>query len=467
MIEEKMARKSFLRLSLGFQYQQDIPKEADAAARIRAFSIKKSLLYRASQMKEYVLPPRTIDFSHSEEPIKAHGIDAKDAQEIHAQIEALSRKNRITLSSQELKITPTKNGVVFPLVVNSFMWGITAGVLLLIGQTGIGDRVQSTYEGGFSSVEGQLIQQIRQDSEVRLSEKEQEIEAIRTQLTSLKTEELREANKFEALHKQREQELQTRLEQDLGDERKRLITTGIGAENMEALLAAYEQERFAYYRTELDAYEAQLEAEREAARVNYQQLQDKYQQDLRALNEERRSIQEQLVQNESQARLSKEAGGAVKAAPSLEGNAALEEARTKLVVFQEQQQQALLRDNRIIGMYSAIQTRLEQEQYREALVQAESLIRYLEETPQEGIPIQRRSLDIYLAGALARIARTELTRAGGPQITDLETQIGLLSADNARLTQVSQELSQALAEQERTRMAERADLDTRITRISA
>ncbi|MDR0722395.1 MAG: hypothetical protein LBF75_06320 [Treponema sp.] len=496
-----MAKKSFLHHTAVLHYQRNIAQESDAAPRIKSFPVTRSLLYRASQVKGDGVSPGIIDFSLPEQLIQTDGLDSKDAQEIQAHIEALSRKNRITLSSKELKITPSKNGVLFLLVVNSLMWGIAAGVLMLISQVVTGDRVQSTYDQGFSSVEGQLIQQMRQDSELRLSEKEQEIAVIRKQLASLKTEELTAVNKFEELLKQREKELQTRLEQDLADERKRLITTGISAETTEALLTAYGQTRFAYYRAELDTYQAQLEAERDAARANYQQLQDKYQEDLRNLNEERRLIKETLVQNENQLRLDIEDSTATKAETSLERNRALEEARTKLVVLQEQQQQALLRDNHIIGMYATIRTSLEQEHYQNALVQAESLIRYLEETPQESLPSLRWSLDRYLAGVLARIARTELTRAGepSPQIIDLEAQIALLSADNARLTQVSQELSraladqgltgeakitdrdariarltqanqelsQALAEQDRTRMTERGDLEARIARLSA
>ncbi|MDR2798729.1 MAG: hypothetical protein LBB80_10355 [Treponema sp.] len=432
--------------------------------------MKKSLLYRAHQVKGYVVSPHVIDFSYPEQAIEAYGIDGEDAQEIQAHIETLSRKNRISLGSKELKITPTKNGIVFPLAVNGFMLGIAAGVLIFISQVVTGDRVQSTYEERFTSVEGQLIQQMRQDSELRLSEKEQEIEAIRRQLASLKTEELTAVNKFEALYKQRERELQTRLDQDLATERKRLISTGISVENTEALLAAYEQKRFAYYQAALDRYRIQLEAERQAARVNYQQLQDKYQQDLKNLNEERRFIKETLAQNENQLRLNMEAGTAMKTAPDLEISAALEEARTKLVLFQEQQQQALLRDNHIIGMYSTIRTSLEQEHYRDALVQAESLMRYLEEVPEERLSSQRRSLDMYLAGALARIARTELNSPGepNPQITaDLEAQIAHLSVDNARLTQVSQELSRALADQGIAREADITDREGRITRLEA
>jgi DNA repair exonuclease SbcCD ATPase subunit len=50
---------------------------------------------------------------------------------------------------------------------------------------------------------------------------------------------------------------------------------------------------------------------------------------------------------------------------------------------------------------------------------------------------------------------------------DLDTRITRISADNTRLAQANQELTQALAEQERTRMAERGDLDARLARISA
>ncbi|MDR2632235.1 MAG: hypothetical protein LBC51_01240 [Treponema sp.] len=414
------------------------------------------------------LSPRIIDFTQLEQHSSPYGIDGKDVQEIQAHIDTLSRKNRITLSSKELKITPTKNAVVFPLVVNTLMWGIAAGALLLVGQGLTRDKARSGYEQGFSSVEGELIQQIRQDSQVRLSEKEQEIEAIRKQLADIKTEERNAANKFQELYTQREQELQTSLDKDMADERQRLISTGVSTENMKALLAAYEQERFAYYRAELDRYQAQLEVEREAARANYQQLQNKYQQDLRSLNEERQIIKETLIQQETQLRLVRETSTPLEVTSIPEWNAALEEAKNKLVVLQEQQQQALQRDNRIIGMYHIIRTNLEQEHYRDALVQAESLVQYLGESPPDRFSSQRHSLDIYLAGALAWIARTELTRSEelSPKISDLETQIAILSSDNERLTKVSQELSQALVDQDLTWKTEMSASDARIALLS-
>jgi hypothetical protein len=426
-----------------------------------SFPIKRSLLYRASLVKEHA--PVPTGFSNLEYPIQDSGIDDKDVQEIQVHIEDLGRKNRITLGSKDFHIKPAKNALVFPLVVNGLMLGIAAGVLILVGQVVTGDRVQSNYEQAFSSVEGQLIQQMRHESDAHLAQKEQEIEDIRKQLVSIKTEERNTANKFEELYRQREREVKGSLEQELASERKRFIAAGVPGENIESLLATYEQERFAYYHAELGKYQAQLEAEQEATRVNYQQLQDKYQQDLRNLNNERRLIQETVRQNENQRRLGIEQGTASQASPEPE-RTGLAEAQTRLAVLEEQQQQALLNEKRIIGMYGEIRTSLEQELYRDALGQAESLIRYLEANPQESLSPQQRSLDKYLAEALARIARTELTRSQESilQTTELEIQIARLSADNVRLTQVTQELTQTLTDQDHTRMTERTGLETQV-----
>ncbi|MDR2398725.1 MAG: hypothetical protein LBD74_08215, partial [Spirochaetaceae bacterium] len=283
-----MAKKSLLHHTAVLHYQRDLGKESDEGGtlRIESFPLAKSLLYRASQVKvQGVL--------HSDGTVPspgqgAEGIDGKDVQEIQDQLEALNRKNRINLTAKELKISPTKNGVIFPLVVNGLLLGIAAGALIVISQMVTADKMQSLHDQSFSSVEGQLIQQMRQDSELQLSEKEREISAIRSQLASLKVQELTAARQYETRYTQRQQELQNRLKQDVNAERKRLSAKGISPEDTDALLAVYEQQQAAYYRAELEAYQVQLAEERDAAQANYQQLQNKFQQDLQTLNEERR-----------------------------------------------------------------------------------------------------------------------------------------------------------------------------------
>ncbi|MDR1301483.1 MAG: hypothetical protein LBK43_03320 [Treponema sp.] len=460
-----MTKKSLLRPKALIRYPQETTSQAsDSASNITPFPPQKSLLYRASKVKEHALVPYSVGFSNLEQPIQDSGINDKDIQEIQAHIKDLWHQNRITLDSKDFQVSPTKNALAFPLLVNSLMVGIAVGLLLLIGHVIIGDRAQSNYDQAFSSVEGQIIQQMRQDLDSRLGQKEQEIEAIRKQLAFIKTEERNTVNKFEDLYRQREREVQDSLEQDIASERKRLMATEVPGENIESLLAAYEQDRFAYYHAELGKYQAQLEAEQEAAQVNYQQLQDKYQQDLRNLNNERRFIQETLRQNENQRRLSIEQSTVLQASPEPERNGGLGEAQARLAVLEEQQQQVWFQEKRITGMYDEIRTSLEQEHYRDALGQAESLIRYLEANPQESLSPQQRSLDRYLAEVLAQIARTKLTRAQEPgtQTTEREGLIVRLSEDNARLTQVNQELSQALSDQDRTRVTERTGLETRI-----
>ncbi|MDR1030990.1 MAG: hypothetical protein LBL76_08990 [Treponema sp.] len=453
-----MTKKSLLRPKTLLRYPPETTSRvSDSAANITSFPTQKSLLYRASKVKEHALVPYSVGFSNPKQPIQGSGIDDKDIQEIQAHIKDLWYKNRIILDSKDFQVSSTKNALAFPLLVNSLMVGIAIGVLLLVGQVVTGDRAQSNYDQAFSSVEGQLIQQMRQDLDFRLGQKEQEIEAIRKQLAFIKIEERNTAHKFEDLYRQREREVQDSLEQDLASERNRLITTEVPEENIESLLAAYKQDRLVYYHVELGKYQAQLEAEQEAAQGNYQQLKDKYQQDLKNLNNERRIIQETVRQNENQRRLGREQSTASQASPDPERSAGLGEAQARLAVLEEQQQEILLREKRLIGMYREIRTTLEQRRYSDALGQAESLIQYLETNPQESLSPQERSLDRYFAEVLARIARTELTRSQdqGTETTEQEVQI-------ARLTQVNQELSQALSDQDRTRITERTGLETRI-----
>ncbi|MDR1747992.1 MAG: hypothetical protein LBR47_02915, partial [Spirochaetaceae bacterium] len=110
-------------------------------------------------------------------------IDPEDRREIEDQIEELSRKNRIALGPEQMKIKPMKKGGLFILLVNLFIIALTAGVLWFV--SGIFSRQETAIirgDNAYTSVEGQLIQKLRNESDFRLSEKERELSELQNRL---------------------------------------------------------------------------------------------------------------------------------------------------------------------------------------------------------------------------------------------------------------------------------------------
>ncbi|MDR3172594.1 MAG: hypothetical protein LBU17_13410 [Treponema sp.] len=379
-------------------------------------------------------------------------INSEDAREIAAQIEELARKNRIVLKPDDLRVTPLKGDIAFPLVVNLIILVLSAAVLVFVSNMFNQQKATLSHnDTAFSSVEGQLLQQVRQDSEGRIAEKDRDIASIRRNLMALEQSQNDALLSIEEAFRKREQELQSDRERDIAAERKRLIETGVSDEDLYELLAVFEEERFTYYRGELDKYQDQIGLERQAAQEQYQQLQNQYQQNLRTLNDERQLIQDEFRKKEDEFRITLEKS------VSNEGTGReLDAAREELAHLNDQRQRDLLADNRITGMFMRVRISLQERRYEEALVQAESLERYL---GQDSGSSEQRNMDMYLAQTLAQIARMELDKVNAP--TDQSRQLRELQAreqdlretiDHLRADQ-AQKLANAAADLEQAKAA--------------
>ncbi|MDR2536374.1 MAG: hypothetical protein LBD29_10140 [Treponema sp.] len=386
-------------------------------------------------------------------------ITPEDVQQIQTQIDEIIRKNRT--NQLDRQGVSHKNELAFPLIINGLVLVMSVLVVLWISYIVSKEEADlADQRGGLSSVEGHLIQRLRQDANFQLSEKDRELAEVRRQLMDLEKDQTNVLNQIEVQYSDRESEFQRLLAQDVAAERRRLIATEITAEQLDELLALYEQERFAYYQEALAKYRQQLNAERQEAESNYQRLYNQYQNNIKTINNERQVIRAEFQQKEQEVRIA----GEVRLDQVQQSVPEAAEAQSTLASLETQRQQIQLEENRITGMFNQLRNALQQERYNDAVSQSESLLQYLEgslqETPEAR---QRRSLDMYLASSLARIARTELhqTVERNPEIDALRTRVTSLEAENAQLTRLNNELSLAL-EQARQREGEITALLSRI-----
>ncbi|MDR0567945.1 MAG: hypothetical protein LBG87_01895 [Spirochaetaceae bacterium] len=405
------------------------------ASGIYMFPVKNGLLQKANQFKSK-RPPET----------EHKVITDDDFQQVQTQIDEIIRNNRLATQSKKPTVF-RKRELTLPLAVNGFMMVLTAGILLSIA-VAVNKQESDEAQSGeaFSSVEGQLLQRLRQESEYRLSEKDRELEEARKLLAELEYEHGNIVQKQEIQYRDREEEYRRLLAQDVSAERQRLIAAGVPMSELNSILAVYEKERFAYYQDALAKYREQLDEERRVAEENYRRLQKKYQDSIKAISEERQSIQNELREKENAFRIGSEdqSGQPQQNAADAEKTA---EARKTLTELEAQRRQNNLEESRITGMFNNLRVALQQSRYQDAVNQSESLIRYLEgsarDTPERQ---ERRNLDRYLADALAQIARNEMYKASdqNPEAVALRGRITALEQENARLARLNSELSQAL-----------------------
>ncbi|AEF80257.1 hypothetical protein [Leadbettera azotonutricia] len=201
------------------------------------------------------------------------GFSAEEQQEILNQINTLSSENRIAPEAGDLKIQAKKKGVLFPLFVN------LAAILLLAGGFAFllfsHDRdEQDIHEGGatLGLTERKLIQEIRQETNRQISEKEQEINGILSKLSDADAEYRELQFSVESLTEEQKQRAEYLLQMQndyrstltgLQEERSKILED---SHNREATLRAQAEERARELSSQISQGQADLSAAMEELR---------------------------------------------------------------------------------------------------------------------------------------------------------------------------------------------------------
>jgi len=367
---------------------------------------KKGLLQRAIEVQE--VPPV------SEGEDQYSGIDAEDRREITAQIDEISRKNRISITPERLAITPLKKGFLFPLLVNLIAIGCTAGALwglsVLFSQK---EAQYSSSAGTLNSAEGKLIQELKKDAESRISEKDKQISDFQSRLAAMEQEQTKLQASFEQRLATKESELKAQLQKELEQEKARLIALGLSDLVIQERLKKFEQEKMAAIQKEIDSYKTALAAERAASEANYDKLRKEYQNSIASLNDERKKIQEESQRREEQLRSSMEAKTQELAAQAQQASAGLAQAKAELAKMEEQRKNTAAAEDRIVGLYLAVRSALQENRYNDAVTNAAALRSYLLDPSLASLTglQNRRPADLFAADVFSQLARTQLEQA--------------------------------------------------------
>jgi hypothetical protein len=323
-----------------------------------------------------------------EAPIHSAAISIDDTKEIETQIEELSRKNHIILKGDMGK--PIKKEMLFPIVVNLLLFSIAAGVLFFFTRYFNRQEQNAGRSSAFSSVEGELINRLKEDSENIISGKDREIATIRSELNALELQRQEALASFDVLLASREAAFREQMREEFGAEESRFAAEGLSQAEIDERMRNFERDRMAQY-------QQQLADERSAIQQTFDQRERRYHDSIRALNDERRAVQAEIQRQEESLRLVQK-----QSAASIQE---LEQARADMQRMSEIQQRSANEEAAIVGMFNKIQSDLQAGQFQAAITDADNLKRILQNMPSTSA---RRAADIALTDALARMAQLEL-----------------------------------------------------------
>ena len=229
----------------------------------------------------------------------------------------------------------------------------------------------------YASIEGKLIRELRQQSTQQLSAKEKEIEEVRTKVHELELQQQTLAETYNQKLKAKEEELRQKQAQDMTDERARLVSQGVGTDDLARRMARFEAERKAYYEKQLAEYRKSLDAERTQLQADITRLRAEYTSRLDQLEKERRQIVTDFQQRETTLRIQMEQKTEVLDRLRAQSTVNLDAAQRQLAQLGQQQEQVQSVSNQVDGQIARISQDLAAGQADEALAQVRSLQAYI------------------------------------------------------------------------------------------
>ncbi len=355
------------------------------------------------------------------------GITPVEREEIRVHIEKVATENRIPVEAAQFSLTGARRGLFLPSIVNAAAVVVIALAILVLSLVfGRTEQRMQTQATQYASIEGKLIRELRQQSTQQLSAKEKEIEEVRTKVRELEQQQQALAETYNQKLKQKEDELRQKQAQDITAERARLVSAGVGTDDLERRMAKFEAERKAYYEKQLAEYRKSLDAERAQLQADITRLRAEYTTRLSQLEKERRQIVQDYQQRETTLRVQMEQKTQVLERLRAQSAVNLESAQRELSKLGQQQEQVQSVENQIDGQIGRIGQALAAGQADAALAQVRTLQAYLRQGSVRSVPqladrLRSESFLLeQLAGLLDDRVKAQAAAAGQSLASELE-----------------------------------------------
>lgn len=391
-------------------------------------------------MKGLLQKAETVLVPQSQPPVQAEDsiISNEEQTDILKEIDRITGQSRISVTPDLFKISALKNGVLFPLLVNLVAIAILGGGIFATKfYFDIKDKemVQASVEQ--QSAEGNLIKEIKKETEEKLAAKENEIQDIQANMNRIESERQALEQDMTSKINERQSQLEEEMEAALAAEREKLQAQGVSTDKIDEQIAALKLEQNSIFEEELQSYREEAELEKIELESNLNQLQNEYNSKLVSINEERAKIEAEAQTREAELTERMEAR-------TRELETEKTAAQQELQKLTESQEQESLVENQIIGFYKSIEDEIKDGDLDNASVELKNLENYLYDesvTSLTGIS-KRREIDLFVIDSLSKLIESSRIN---PQ-EELDTMSLIDAAERLKeIQQIVQNADQQLA----------------------
>ncbi|MEE9306041.1 MAG: hypothetical protein V3V57_00785 [Spirochaetia bacterium] len=228
-------------------------------------------------------------------------ISPEEREQVLREIETAIDESRTPETADLYMVRAEKRGWLFPLLINlAAALLIAAGVFLLTRHFELRRDSITLRRSSYLSMEGNLIQTLKQESEKKLQAKEEEVAYIQEKLQAVDQERQALKLSLEADLAAKEQELRRQMEAELKTEKQRLLSLGTSNAGIADQLRALERRQELSIDREIEQYRRQLEAQFREKEEELFQSQAFARQALDQANRDRELLLAELRQQESE-----------------------------------------------------------------------------------------------------------------------------------------------------------------------
>ncbi len=341
----------------------------------------------------------------------------EEEEKVLAELDRVVSESRMTIDEATFQFEPKKKRLFLPVAVNlGAVVGVAGSVFALLTLFATEQDTLVQNRSVISTAEGQLLEAVRSQSEAALSRKDQQINDIRSQLSSINAE--WEAAQAEAADRlaQEETALRAQLEAELAAEREALLAGGASPAEIDETLAAMEEFRQAEIAVEVSSLEARLQQELAEQEAEVRAITSEYEASLQAARDERRSIQ--VEADRRVAELSQEAA-AREGLLEEERAAAAEELRS----LQNRRERESLVLDQLVARYEGVNALMREGDFQGAQEELIRLDDYLADPSVSSLPaIQRRiSTETFIISTIREVIQERQRSGTTASLTDAST----------------------------------------------
>ncbi|MDR3343265.1 MAG: hypothetical protein LBT14_10875 [Treponema sp.] len=350
------------------------------------------------------------------------GISEEEQREILARIDTIAGKNRIAPTPEFVKTAAKKRGFLFPLLVNLGALMVLAGGFLLLFNGHGKDEADIREEAAILGItERKLIQEIRKETTLQISEQERQIADILAKLAGVDAELRNLQVSMDKRLAEKEAELRHDMDRELREEQTRLNMENLSEAVIAERMRTFDEERIVRLNAELATFRQQLDAEKRISEAQLQKLHDEYQNQLALVHRERAQILETSRIREANlyAQFQEK---------NNELTSLYEQSRNDLTATQEELQQltdegerSALIEGQLGGYYTMVNDYIRQDRLPEATETLAAMREFLDTPSFQNIRAIQSRKELYLAtiNALSGMIEDRL-QAASPGVSPIE-----------------------------------------------